>query len=104
MTAYARTSDPWTSHVAALSVATQPLKNRVMHIFEKHGFPLTDEQLILEYRNRVKNLRWPQASDSGIRSRRSELVADGYVIDTGRVEKTVSGRSTILWGLPWVLN
>ena len=104
MTAFARSTDPWTSKDAAMRVATLPLKHRIMHIFEEHKFPLTDEQLILEYRNRVRDYRWTMASDSGIRSRRSELVADGYVIDTGRTELTVSGRHTILWGMPWILN
>lgn len=39
----------------------------------------------------------PHASESGIRSRRAELVAMGLVRDTGRKTRTPSGRSTMIW-------
>jgi hypothetical protein len=104
MSARARLTDPWTSMDAAMRVATQPLKSRVLYLFEEYRYPLTDEQLIALYRKQAISYRWSPASDSGIRSRRSELVDEGELIDTGRVEKTVSGRSTILWGLPWLLS
>jgi len=104
MSARARLTDPWTSMDAAMRVSTQPLKSRILYLFEEHRYPLTDEQLIALYRKQAISYRWSNASDSGIRSRRSELVDDGELIDTGRVEKTVSGRSTILWGLPWLLS
>ena len=104
MSARARSTDPWTSMDAAMKVATQPLKSRILYLFEEHRSPLTDEQLIALYRKQAISYRWSPASDSGIRSRRSELVDEGELIDTGRTELTVSGRHTTLWGLPWLLS
>jgi hypothetical protein len=90
----ARSSDPQTSHDAADSVkdvtATQSFIVRVLSRRAR-----TDTQLIEAYRNYVKA---PKASDSGIRSRRSELVALGVVADTGKRVVLPSGRSSIVWG------
>jgi hypothetical protein len=40
----------------------------------------------------------PRASESGIRSRRAELVDRGLVVDTGRRIRLESGRYAIVWG------
>ena len=40
-----------------------------------------------------------RASDSGIRSRRSELTAQGLIVDTGDRIKMESGRMSIVWGV-----
>jgi hypothetical protein len=58
--------------------------------------PRTDPQLIEAYR---KLKRAPQASESGIRTRRAELVDKGLVADTGKRAKTPFGRQATVWGL-----
>ena len=47
----------------------------------------------------TRRLSSKKASDSGIRSRRSELAATGLVIDTGDRKKMASGRMSIVWGV-----
>lgn len=39
-------------------------------------------------------------TDSGLRTRRSELVKKGLLVDTGRRELLDTGRSSKVWGLP----
>jgi hypothetical protein len=56
---------------------------------------MNDESLIEHWRR----LSSKKASDSGIRSRRSELAATGLVIDTGDRKKMASGRMSIVWGV-----
>jgi hypothetical protein len=68
---FARKKDPVTSHLAAESVqhlsATQ---KTILDILKK---PHTDEQLIDRYRELARKGKAQPASESGIRSRRSEL-------------------------------
>jgi hypothetical protein len=56
--------------------------------------PRTDPELIEAYRNLKKA---PPASESGIRTRRSELVDKGFVVDTGTRSLTQFGRKAIVW-------
>lgn len=93
-TVRARSTDPVTSHLAAESVD---------NVTETQGFiirclkrPRNDVELVQAYRQ-YKTA--PRASESGIRSRRAELVDRGLVIDTGRRVKLESGRYSIVWGL-----
>jgi len=58
--------------------------------------PRTDPQLIEAYR---KLKRAPLASESGIRTRRAELVEQGLVTDTGKRSTTPFGRQATVWGL-----
>lgn len=94
-TAKARRTDPITSHEAAESVdnitATQ---SYVLRCLKR---PRVDVELVSAYRA-YKTA--PRASESGIRSRRAELVDRGLVIDTGRRVRLDSGRYAIVWGLP----
>ena len=89
----ARATDPKTSHDAAASVdnitATQE------YVLKALRKPRADVELVEAYR-RFKTA--PRASESGIRSRRAELVDRGLVIDTGRRVKLDSGRYAIVWG------
>lgn len=97
----ARSSDPETSHAAAASVrnisATQAT---ILEIFNVYG-PMSDDELVALY-------QWmselgeavPQASESGIRTRRSELVEAHEVMDLDQVRTLESGRKAIIWGLP----
>jgi len=89
----ARPTDPATSHEAASSVRnvreSQQLILKALDIWRRTG--LTDEQIydcpaICSY-----------MSPSGARTRRSELVRQGLVVDSGERRKTKAGRQTIVW-------
>ena len=93
----ARNTDPTTSHQAAASVATDTLTRTQALIIEAlraHG-PLTDEQLC----QRIAEVERKPVSVSGIRTRRSELVTAGRVVDTGERRQTTTGRQAIVWSV-----
>lgn len=90
--AHARKTDPTTSHAAAASV--KDITTTQEFILMALTRPLTDVDLVSAYRS-FKSA--PPASESGIRSRRSELVALGKVVDTGARERLESGRHAIVW-------
>ena len=92
--AKARKSDPVTSHEAAASVGNiTDTQKVILHLLNK---PMTDVELVETFYKSVnRNNLW--ASESGIRSRRSELAQQGKVIDTGLREKLPSGRNAIVW-------
>lgn len=92
---YARVSDPETSHEAAQSVSD--ISETKMVIRALLFYPMTDQQLIRAYQEAVSNKIAPEASESGIRSRRAELVDAGLVIDTGNYGTTPSGRRSKIW-------
>ena len=88
-----RTTDPTTSHNAEKSVTGLADSYRIiLGLFRSYG-PMNDESLSEHWRR----LSSKKASDSGIRSRRSELAATGLVIDTGDRKKMASGRMSIVW-------
>lgn len=62
---------------------------------------MTDEQLIVHYNRATHHEGWAVATESGIRSRRKELVDEGKVLDSMTTALTVSNRSTIIWVLGW---
>lgn len=93
MSALARITDPETSHAAASSVTNVRQVQRFI-LAALSGGSMTDEQVA----------RWFDAmditvSDSGLRTRRAELVRMGLVVDTGQRERLASGRRGIVWGL-----
>jgi hypothetical protein len=88
----ARKTDPQTSHDAADSVRN--LTDTQLYILQVLSRPRTDVQLIEAYR---KLKRAPNASESGIRSRRSELVRAGKVVDSGVKMVLPSGRMATVW-------
>jgi hypothetical protein len=88
----ARKTDPETSQDAADSVRDVTLTQE--YILKALRRPRNDSQLIEAYRG-YKTA--PQASESGIRSRRAELVDAGLVDDSGRRIKMPSGRFSIVW-------
>lgn len=97
--AHARRTDPTTSHEAARSVRElRYSQSDVLALFEIHsGFDstalrLTDEAMISRARQ-----RGILQSDSGLRTRRSELVTAGLLRDSGARALTRSGRRSILW-------
>lgn len=90
-----RTTDPSTSHAAEKSVSKLAESYRIiLDLFEKHG-PMNDEQLL----DRWKYEAPKPGSPSGIRSRRSELVAAERLRDSGERIKMTSGRMSIVWEL-----
>lgn len=94
--ARARLTDPDTSRAAARSVNQITTKqNAVLVVLAEFG-PLTDVDLIHHYAQTTYADTNPQ-SDSGLRTRRSELVERGLVNDSGHKAVLESGRSAILW-------
>lgn len=94
--AHARSTDPQTSHEAAKSVVNLgEVRDKILHMLT--NWPRTDEQLWERYSFCIKAFNWKPVSPSGLRSRRSELVSMGYVVDSGQRAKTHSGRQSIVW-------
>lgn len=94
--AKARKTDGTTSHKAAASVARMTRKRQdVMRAFRRYG-SLTDEQLVQVYRTMDEVT---EQSESGIRTRRSELVRMELIQDTGTKRRIRSGRLAVVWGL-----
>lgn len=92
----ARTSDPVTSHLAALGVE-QDLRRKQEHVlsmFLTHG-RMTDEDLAKRY----EATTLPQQSPSGLRTRRHELVLAGLVRDSGFKDQLDSTSLGIMWEL-----
>lgn len=97
--ARARATDPGTSHAAAASVSETgagKLRARVHFLLQTIG-PMHDVKLCDAYHERERILGWPSATDSGIRTRRSELVTAGHVADTGDRVRLETGRHAIVW-------
>jgi hypothetical protein len=93
---HARTTDPQTSHAAAKSVSEiSNTKKAILSLLRKHQ---TDMQLVANYIKLVRQNKAPRASESGIRSRRAELVKLGFVKDTGKRDLSASNRQMIVWG------
>ena len=98
--ARARRTDPDTSRAAADSVDDLTSRQAgVLHALFERG-PMTDAQLVEVYdglRERFGDDLYPPQAPQGIRTRRSELVAAGHVIDTGEVGLSDYGRPAIVW-------
>jgi hypothetical protein len=96
-----RTTDPGTSREAASYVRGLTEKQQaVLHLLRRHRRGLSDQSIIALYgsaRGRAPFGIIPRQSESGIRTRRAELVARGLVRDTGRRTTTPSGRKAIVW-------
>lgn len=92
--AVARLTDPWTSWAAAHSVLDLNEKQaQVAYLFRIYG-PMHDGRLIS-----VARAEGIPQSDSGLRTRRSELVSKGYVRDSFATEVLTTGRRSIIWDL-----
>lgn len=84
--ANARTTDPQTSHDAVAQVNTRPLTDKqraIARVFRGCG-AMSDYELVLQYNRYVKEMDLPMQSDSGIRTRRAELVKAGVLVLHGR--------------------
>lgn len=92
-TARARLTDPATSHAAAASVDNlTATRRRILDVLRVFG-PMTDQQI----RSTYLQVYDDPISDSGLRTRRRELVDAEYVRDTGRRARLASGRNGIVW-------
>lgn len=95
--AHARNADPDTSHEAAASVSkgmVQGERNLVVSMLSKFGPVLSDGEIALWAIGECCNV----CSEQGLRSRRCELMRDGYVEVAGYGE-TDSGRRCRLYRL-----
>jgi hypothetical protein len=94
----ARATDPATSHAAAASVDEVTRKQAAVLAVLREG-PLTDAQLVGVYQARAAATlgALPPQSSSGLRTRRSELVAKGRVRDSGARVRMETGRMAIVW-------
>lgn len=95
----ARRSDPGTSHQAAASVRQLTAKQRAVRTVLRRYGSLTDEQIREKYDYEVRMAGLPVQSESGLRTRRAELVRRGDVVDTGDRRVMSTGRKAIVWGL-----
>ena len=97
--ANARNSDPDTSHAAAESISSERIRksqSAVLSCLKQQG-PRHDALLISDYEAQQAEQGWPKQSPSGIRTRRSELVARGFVADSGGRQRLARGRMAIVW-------
>ena len=90
-----RTLDPSTSHEAEALVTGLAETYRIILNALRTSGPMNDTELIAYFRRSASK----KASDSGIRSRRSELTAQGLLVDTGDRKRMESGRMSIVWGI-----
>jgi hypothetical protein len=98
--ARARRTDPSTSHAAAATIDDLPKRQReVLDVFHRWSGGMTDVQLLERYDAVVRLASKRRQSPSGVRSRRAELVAQGFVRDSGRKRKLPSGRMAVVWEL-----
>lgn len=97
--AHARTTDPVTSHEAAGSVKhLRVSQEAVLSAFPSSPLlGMTDQELVSKYGHLTGEGHVPLQSESGVRTRRSELVKKGRLVDSGDRRLTVSGRKSIVW-------
>ncbi len=94
-----RKGDPETSLAAAESVIKITEKQEaVLGLLRGRG-PFTDEELSVAYAQGIP-LGLPPQSESGLRTRRSELRHRGLVRWTGEHRKLRSGRMARVWEAP----
>ena len=99
----ARRHDVDTSHLAARTVQNPTeVQQRILDLLPSRSFfaavpGFTDEQIVTKYRAAAEREGLRVPSDQSIRSRRSELVADGKVIWTGDYGLTAGGRKSRTW-------
>ena len=97
--ARARRTDPSTSHDAAASVTSLTDKQAaVLEILRRLGGQATDHTIERRYEaSHDFEEGFPRQSSSGLRTRRSELVARGLIYDGRLRERLPSGRLGIVW-------
>lgn len=103
--AHSRRGGPHTSEQAARSLKNlTQYRSYILTLF-KAGKRMTDEKLLNLYQQMVEKHGWEKQSDSGIRSRRAELVQIGMLHaargEDGKIvtERSSTGRKRIVWQL-----
>lgn len=97
--ARARRSDPQESHDAAKSVTDLTEKQDcVLACLTEADRPLSDVELAGLYSHNRRYHDWPEQSESGLRTRRAELVRKGLVEKTGKT-RLESGRMAAVWSV-----
>lgn len=95
-----RSTDPVTS-AKAIEPVTEVSLNRkqqsVLEALRRLGGRACDQELVYQYQMHMPDL--PLQSESGLRTRRKELVTQGRVADIGLRVYTESGREAIVWSL-----
>lgn len=94
--ALTRAGDPTTSRIAAAGIGATIIsetQQRILSLLRIEG-PRTDEQIAARFRD-----LWPEqkTSTASLRSRRSELVRKGLVVESGHFGTTEHGRPTTIW-------
>lgn len=89
----ARQTDPATSHAAASSVDHITRTQRRIHALLIEFGPMCDHDIEHRYRMRFGH----DASPSGLRTRRAELVEQGLVADSLQLVLLPTGRSAVEW-------
>ena len=99
--AAARRTDPDTSHAAAASVkdltGKQAAVLRIVRLLTDRTGGATDEQIAAAYQTDLPWEALPVQSDSGLRTRRCELVRRGLVADSGERRLNAAGRKCAVW-------
>lgn len=101
--ARARRNDPSTSHAAAASVGGGDLtenQRAVMFVLRLSSEPILDEELVGRYEQtqRTPAYKLPRQSQSGIRSRRSEIANLGLLVE-GEKRRMTTGRLGRTWSI-----
>ena len=91
--ARARAGDPQTSYDAARSIGDMTAKRQAVLEVLRLG-AATDDEIADTYRS----MTLPPQSESGIRTRRGELVQLGLVRQVGTATKA-NGRRAVVWGI-----
>lgn len=98
-TPVARATDPGTSWAAAGSVRNQTQVHRFLISLLRQFGPMTDEEIAHRWKHQQVEWDLPLTSDSGLRTRRKELVDMGVAEATGEERRTKSNRKTKVWRL-----
>lgn len=97
--AFARETDPFTSHEAAASIGQEQIRasqSAILRLLELFG-PMPHTKMIYFYQRDHDFYSWPEQSESGIRTRCKELVRLGQIRDSGGRAVLASGRKAIVW-------
>lgn len=100
--ARARSADRSTSHAAAASINPDTVRGRVLTMLRDRcgaSDRFTHVDAVRWYSEAAALHDWPRASDSSVRTRVSELVADGYVQPDSTRGRNASGRQVTLFRL-----
>ena len=93
--AFARLTDPITSHEAAETVSN--INEQKAVILKLLKTTSTDEQLVEAYNASASLGYAPKVTPQSIRSRRASLVSAGKVRRTGEFRPSATGRRSIVW-------